>query len=229
MNTVTLIVSLLCFTFKSKAMPVDTMTLKTTYMDCLRPYSSDNSLLETCWLEVIDAYTDPRRYYHNLEHLQNFSNKLDLCKHKLKDYPTVFLAMIYHDIVYFMNDGSNESKSADIAALHLAKIGYPSYSISEVAELINATKTHALSKDADVNYFVDADMSILGSDATYYDQYAINIWREYNQSPQFAQGRKQVLQHFLTMDRIYKTDFFYQRYEHLARQNMEREIALLKV
>ncbi|WP_437918695.1 HD domain-containing protein [Sphingobacterium sp. LRF_L2] len=201
--------------------------MKANYVNCLLEYCSDVDLVETCWQQVMDAYSAPQRFYHNLEHLQNFSNKLDFCKNKLKDYPSFFLAMIYHDIVYFMKDGSNETKSAEVAAVHLKKLGYPVEGIDHIVQLIEATKTHAASMNADVNYFLDADMSILGSDAAYYDQYAINIWKEYELSPQFPQGRKRVLQHFLAMDRIFKTDLFFQRYEQNARRNIERKIGKL--
>ncbi|KGE14334.1 hypothetical protein [Sphingobacterium deserti] len=208
-------------------MEVDTIKMKANYMACLRPYTTDKKLMEECWQEVLAAYTDPRRHYHNLEHLQNFSNQLDFCKAKLKDYPTAFLALIYHDIVYFMKDGSNEEKSADVANAHLQKLGYPSALIAHCVELILATKTHAGQENDDVNYFLDADMSILGTDKAYYEQYAVNIWKEYDQSPQFGQGRKRVLQHFLAMERIFKTDLFFERYEQAARRNIQAEIAAI--
>jgi predicted metal-dependent HD superfamily phosphohydrolase len=37
-------------------------------------------------------------------------------------------------------------------------------------------------------------------------------------------GRKKVLHHFLAMDRIFKTDFFYNKFEQQARQNLRKEI-----
>ena len=57
--------------------------------------------------------------------------------------------------------------------------------------------------------------------------YVKNVRLEYGNTPQFDQGRKQVLQDFLNMDRIFKTDFFYKIYEKSARANIAAEISTL--
>ncbi|MNJ03033.1 hypothetical protein D3C73_1632060 [compost metagenome] len=40
-------------------------------------------------------------------------------------------------------------------------------------------------------------------------------------------GRKNVLLHFLAMDRIFKTDYFFEKYEKPARENLRKEAELL--
>lgn len=95
--------------------------------------------------------------------------------------------------------------------------------------MILATASHTSSSDEDTNYFLDADMSILGMDHEQYLQYTKDIRNEYMQynDEQFREGRKKVLEGFLEMDRIFKTDVFYQRYEEVARMNIKREIESL--
>lgn len=208
-------------------MIIDVLQMKEIYFSCLKPYTEDIVLLESCWNEVIVSYSDQRRAYHTLVHLQHFSNQLDLCKDKLSDYSTAYLAMIYHDIVYFMMDGSNEEKSALVAVNHLNRLQYPSDLISVCSEMILATKTHSGNSSSDINYFIDADMSILGADSGSYAQYAAGIRKEYGDSIYFDQGRKQVLQSFLNMERIFKTDLFFDRYEKQARLNIQLEIVSL--
>jgi predicted metal-dependent HD superfamily phosphohydrolase len=159
-----------------------------------------------------------------MAHLQHFSKQLDLCKDKLSDYPTAYLALIYHDIVYFMMDGTNEEKSALVAVNHLNRLQYPSDLISVCSKMILATKAHAGNSLSDINYFIDADMSILGADSLSYAKYATGIRKEYGDSIYFDHGRKQVLQSFLNMERIFKTDFFFDRYEKQARINIQLEI-----
>jgi len=205
-------------------MIIDVLQMKEIYFSCLKPYTEDIDLLESCWNEVIVSYSDQRRAYHTLVHLQHFSNQLDLCKHKLSDYSTAYLAMIYHDIVYFMMDGTNEEKSALIAVNHLNMLQYPSDLISLCSEMILATKTHDSNSSSDINYFIDADMSILGADRISYTKYAAGIRKEYGDSIYFDRGRKQVLQSFLNMERIFKTDLFFDRYEKQARVNIQLEI-----
>jgi predicted metal-dependent HD superfamily phosphohydrolase len=89
-----------------------------------------------------------------------------------------------------------------------------------------ATKGHAISEDADTNYFTDADLAILGSNNDEYLQYVKSIRKEYKFYPDFVYnpGRKKVLEHFIQMPRIYKTDYFYNKYEEPARKNIIDEI-----
>ncbi|MFC3199561.1 hypothetical protein ACFOET_18235 [Parapedobacter deserti] len=51
---------------------------------------------------------------------------------------------------------------------------------------------------------------------------------EYGSSPQFDRGRARVLKHFLEMDRIYKTAWFFDRYEEQARKNIAAELQTLE-
>ncbi|HXL55890.1 MAG TPA: hypothetical protein VN958_06525 [Chitinophagaceae bacterium] len=40
----------------------------------------------------------------------------------------------------------------------------------------------------------------------------------------YNEGRKKVLMHFLEMNRIFKTDEFYNQFEKQARENLKREL-----
>jgi predicted metal-dependent HD superfamily phosphohydrolase len=62
---------------------------------------------------------------------------------------------------------------------------------------------------------VDADLSILSQDPATYLIFTINVRKEYSVYPDFVYktGRKNVLNHFLRMNQIYKTDFFFHRFE----------------
>ncbi len=84
-------------------------------------------------------------------------------------------------------------------------------------------------KNSDANYFTDADLSILGQDWEIYTQYYKNVLKEYAIYPNriYNSGRKKVLQHFLTMKNIFKTEYFYQKFEETARRNIQKEIELL--
>jgi predicted metal-dependent HD superfamily phosphohydrolase len=98
--------------------------------------------------------------------------------------------------------------------------------VARVVEMILATKTHVVSENQDINYFTDADLSILGKDWEVYNQYAKQVRNEYAIYPDllYNPGRKKVLKHFLEMNQIYKTDYFTQKYEEQARLNLSREL-----
>lgn len=93
------------------------------------------------------------------------------------------------------------------------------------------TKSHHKSTDSDTNYFTDADLSVLGQDWQIYSLYYKNVRNEYSIYPDFIYniGRKKVLNHFLLMDKIFKTDFFYNKFEMQAKQNIQRELEILSM
>jgi predicted metal-dependent HD superfamily phosphohydrolase len=108
----------------------------------------------------------------------------------------------------------------------MSQIGVPNSTIERCKTQILATKSHTNSADSDTNYFTDADLSVLGQPWETYLQYSGNVRKEYSLHPDFVYnpGRKKVLNHFLEMDRILKTDFYYGKFEVQARQNLKKEM-----
>jgi predicted metal-dependent HD superfamily phosphohydrolase len=106
---------------------------------------------------------------------------------------------------------------------------YLAATIDESRAHILATKAHVMSANHDSNLFTDADLSILGAPADEYMQYTGQIRKEYRYYPDlvYKPGRKKVLRHFLEMERIFKTDYFFAQYEKQARANIETELQRL--
>lgn len=199
----------------------------TEFRRIITGYTGSTATADSLWAEAVQLYTGPTRFYHNLEHISNFYNQLLKCRKLVQDWDALVLAMVYHDIIYGSADHRDEERSAELAVTQLTKTGLPKEKIVKVDSLIRATKAHALSPDMDTNLFNDADMSILGLDLPYYQKYVINVRKEYANTPNFDAGRKRVLQYFLKMPRIFKTDFFHQLYEETARANVNWEISTL--
>lgn len=173
-------------------------------------------------------YNSKSRYYHNWQHIEALLQELEAAKHLLLDYHTVIFAVFYHDAVYNVLKKNNETKSAELAILHLSKMGVPLILQQQSTALILATQHHGVSSNNDCNYFTDADLSILGSPPTVYQRYVAAIRKEYVFFPDivYNKGRQKVLHHFLQMERIFKTDFFAERYEAQARENMKWELSM---
>ena len=74
----------------------------------------------------------------------------------------------------------------------------------------------------DCSYFLDIDISILGAAPERFDAYEEQIRKEYEMVPQklFNSGRSKVLKSFLDREYIYYTDYFRNKYEEIARDNM---------
>jgi len=205
----------------------DHMELEKRFKSIVFAQHADTMMADKLWKEVVSNYSGKDRYYHTMAHLENFYAQLQKCEAQTKDHDVLFMAMIYHDVIYNSADHKDEERSADMAVERLKGIGFAEASISKCKELILATKAHAVSADADTNYFNDGDMSILGLDRAVYQQYVKDVRMEYGNTPQFDAGRKRVLQYFLGMERIFKTDFFYKIYEASARANVTWELSQL--
>lgn len=177
------------------------------------------------WTEVAETHSSPKRAYHNLAHLDHLYQALAPLKGQLADWECVVLAIAYHDFVYNVLRHDNEQKSAAVAVRRLLSFGFPEMRARHTATLIRATKGHTRESAADVNFFTDADLSILGASESKYDAYARAVRKEYAYFPDmlYRAGRKKVLSHFLSMERIFKTEIFFSRFENAARSNLARE------
>lgn len=203
--------------------------LRDTYTDLLRKYTDDNTIMTRLWIEVETSYSASTRHYHTLTHLANMLGELRDVKNEIKDWDTILFSVFYHDVVYDVSSLDNEEQSAVLATERMAGINVPMEVIDRCQTQILATKGHQQDKDAYTNYFIDADLSVLGQDWDTYSAYYKGIRKEYAIYPDelYNPGRKKVLTHFLSMDRIFKSDYFYQKFEGPARQNLQREMELL--
>lgn len=203
--------------------------LQDYFTQLLQGYTTDTALVNPLWTEIETHYSEKKRYYHTLTHLDHLLQQLLECKTLIDDWDTVLFSLFYHDIIYNSLRQDNEEKSAELAVKRLNQLSYPLHKSAACYAQILATKGHQLSKDNDTNLFTDADLSILGSHYDTYLQYAASIRKEYAVYPDFLyrKGRAKVLQHFLQMERIFKTDYFYERFEAQARQNLSAELKQL--
>jgi len=203
--------------------------IRETFIELVNKYSNNTSNSEVFWQEIEKHYTDKSRSYHTLQHLQNLINELEPVRSIINSRDAVMFALFYHDIIYKASSKDNEFQSAKLAEKRLTAISVPNEVILKCSELILATKMHEEHKDNDVNLFTDADLSILGQSWNTYEEYIKQIRKEFSIYPDFLYnpGRKRALLHFLDMKHIYKTDWFFGKYEDEARSNIRKEIELL--
>lgn len=200
--------------------------LTDTFLELVNKYSHNSELTTNLWLEIFTKYSDPKREYHTINHLEAMVSDLAEIKDKIEDWDTTLLAVFYHDIIYKASSSTNEGDSAKLAMQKLSEIGYPAEKIAKCAHMILTTKSHERSGDSDTNYLIDADLAILGRGQYDYQKYTEQIWEEYSIYPDFMynNGRKKALQYFLQMEAIYKTGHFFKKYEKQARINIANEL-----
>lgn len=190
-------------------------------------FTKDKQLVAACWQELKTAYSLPERHYHTLQHIEQMLVLLEEVKSYCTDLSSLQFAIFYHDIVYHAESNDNEVQSAAIARERLTALGYKE--VDKVVALILATQKHESTGNNDTGYLLDIDLNILGAEWPRYKAYAQQVREEYRIYPDeiYNPGRMQVLRHFLNAARIFKTGYFYHKFEAQARANLEKEIVLL--
>ena len=203
--------------------------LKIIFYKKLSKYSDKTAFINDTFDELIRHYSSDNRQYHSLTHIIKLLRLFEEHKFNIQDEDVVFFAIWFHDAVYSSWRDDNEEKSAFWASEVLKETAMPAHRIEKVFQFIMSTKTHVSNNDIDLNFFLDFDLSILGSDDTIYDVYARQIREEYSLMPTFLykRGRRKVLTHLLARPYIYHTAIFQNTIEAKARENMQRELQKL--
>ena len=185
------------------------------------------------------AYASPPRAYHHFGHVEDV----------LAHYRTVAegpgwhqprevgLAVLYHDAIYVPGRSDNEAESARLAIEHIAR-WWPHAGIdsARVSDLILLTARHGaldatdFGDDAvaeDTRRFLDCDMAILGAEPQAFAEYDRAIAEEYRAVPRWLYRikRRRFFRKLLASERIYLSDFFGDRFEARARDNLQAALA----
>jgi predicted metal-dependent HD superfamily phosphohydrolase len=202
--------------------------MKELFINSLKKFVSNEETQILFWNEIEKNYSSPNRHYHSLIHLDNLVVELSPYQDRFSNLDVIVFAIAYHDIVYNTLKSDNEEKSADLAVKRLKEISFPENLIAQCKAIILATKKHEMADEVR-NLFTDADLSILGSEPKTYKLYTQQIRKEYKIYPNliYNPGRKKVLNHFLKMEKIFKTKEFSMKYESQARMNLNEELSAL--
>jgi predicted metal-dependent HD superfamily phosphohydrolase len=201
-------------------------------------YIKTKKVIDSLFDDVVKHYSSKGRYYHNMNHIYGVVSMWKSHKHLLEYVDEVFVAAIYHDIIYNPKRDDNEYQSSVyfINKVYpiIQKNGYKlSYLDSAtVALFISATKHGGdfsktmIKNSKDVRYLIDFDLETLGTrHQSTYDWYKEGVRKEYGMysDEQYKIGRIKVLEHFLKSKKIFLTKEF-KKIEKIARKNLQNEI-----
>lgn len=180
-------------------------------------------VLEEAFDELIGRYSELHRHYHTVNHLAACLLAFDEVFQSITDSFCIEAALWFHDVVYDPRRTNNEELSAEYWISFSDCLSIDEASIQKILHLIKLTKHPSHPVTDDEKYLIDIDLSILGAGDIEYDFYEKDIKEEYSfvTDSKYSEGRAELLASFLKMDRIYKTDYFYKRYEAQARKNMD--------
>jgi predicted metal-dependent HD superfamily phosphohydrolase len=203
-------------------------TFKKYWIDLSRKFTADELEIEKCFNMLMAAYSEPHRHYHNIEHINSMIQEINAGNNDLSDPDALLFATWFHDVVYNPRKHDNEAASAEVAARELKKLSVPEEKIEKAKQLILATANHMNVKEHDLttDFFLDCDLKILGAKTSEYLTYAENIRQEYKHVMSFIykRERKKILKGFLESQKIYRTEYFRNKYEEQARKNISLEI-----
>ena len=182
--------------------------------------------------ELVAAYADPLRGYHDSQHLAEVLDRLDelATAGMPNDTTPVLLAAWFPDAVY---DGERDAEERSAAWAEDALVSVvPADVVAEVARLVRMTETH-LPDDRDANgcALSDADLAILAAPVERYEQYRMAVRQEYAHLPDevFLIGRAAVLRTLAEKPHLFHTAYARELWEGPARANLGRELAELEV
>lgn len=210
---------------------MNTKLIKLNWFSLLQELKVDRHVGQVVFTDLVNAHCQLTRHYHNLSHVSYILYLVEEVE-KLAVLPSVIqLSAWFHDYVYIPQRNDNEIKSAIYAEQTLKQLGIPLDLIQLVRQIILSTQKHQPVIDSIDNLiFLDIDLAILGTPSDRYFKYVEAIRLEYSWlgDRDYELGRKQVLDSFLARKRIYYTDYFYQKLELRARENLKAEIELYK-
>jgi len=176
---------------------------------------------------LLTAYAEPQRAYHTLQHLDECLRMFDEAKASglIAKPDLIELALWFHDAVYDPKGSENEALSAQMAVEALGD----GETAREVARLIMLTKSHQPGIGADDAWIIDIDLAIFGQSPERVLEYERQIRQEYRwvEEAVYREKRAEILAAFLKRERIYVTDWAWERYEKKAKENLRALIRAL--
>ena len=234
-------------TFRAYAYAIRKMRSQNIRLGCYLPPAMNHTELASRWTalwkqigaigdpspiyqQLIAAYSEQHRFYHNLTHLRECLMALDASGTEPTAARIVETALWFHDAVYDPRASDNEERSAELAGRSLRDGKVPAEVVDRVRRLILATKTHESDGQAEQALMLDVDLSILGSEPIRFSEYERQIRQEYSWVPLevFVPKRIEILEKFLNRPRVFHLPWFYDRLESRTRSNLKNSLTLLK-
>ena len=204
-----------------------TLRLQQCWQQLLQASQIPQERGEQAFADVCQAYAQKHRHYHTLAHLDHM---LGLLYDSGNTEPEALWATWYHDYVYRPGRSDNERRSAESARSALSSMQVAEPTVQRTTQIILATQSHRYEgTDPVLQGVLDADMGILGSARAQYQDYCDNVRREFALTPSllFNRGRRRFLEAVLAQSRIFATEWFFERFELPARDNLRSELLRL--
>lgn len=174
------------------------------------------------YTELERMYVAPYRHFHNLVHIRDCVRRVDEVAPLLVDRDAVELALWFHDIVYEVGAATNERRSAE---MFLALSPGASFGLRHrVCGLIMATRHARRVHGNDRRFVVDIDLSGFAAPWDEFMRTGACLRRESSVQGDAQYHALQIvfLKRLQQRAHFFATDYFRDRYEAAARENLSR-------
>jgi len=151
--------------------------------------------------EVISRYNEPHRFYHTIDHITDVLKKLN--DKGLEKNDELFLAAVFHDIIYNPKSNTNEEDSANLF-ISESKNSSLTYDQKEhIKQLILDTKSHKPTVKHSEE-FIAIDLSVFDGTLGQLIKYEQQIFKEFQfvDYKTYKPKRIEVLNHFNTNGKL---------------------------
>lgn len=172
-------------------------------------------------------YTAPYRRFHNLDHIGDCVRRADEVAPRLENPDAVELALWFHDAVYDVGAADNERRSAE---MFLALSAGASFGFRHrVCSLIMATRHARMVHGNDRSFMVDIDLSGFGAPWEAFIENSSRLREESSaiSDAQYSAGQIFFLSRLQRRRRFFATDYFRDKYEATAQENLRRLLGRL--
>ena len=188
----------------------------------------DNS--EVIHQRLLKAYRESHRHYHSLAHIEHCLAMFEQCKSQAANPDALEIAIWMHDIILIPARRDNEAVSAELY-LELSVDAHSDEMRQLISRLIMATLHDGNSlEDADSVYMVDIDLSsfALGWDEFLRDSLNLRAESPHLNDADYQLNQTGFQRRLRTRPRFFLSDFFFERYEQQARNNLARYFEYLR-
>lgn len=198
--------------------------------------------IENIWVDLLEAYTEEHRVYHTLKHI--YDCLIEVHEYQ-KDYSyphlslatsdasLLKLALIFHDFVYEVGASDNEERSAEKANELLEKANISQRNRDIIKKLILTTKPlQALNEDSSLLEELVSDIDLFGFSLNWIKFLAQNklVASEFMPDGPTVSGIQKQISFLSSLLKtgVYRSDYYKDVYEHIAKANISKEISRLQ-
>jgi len=187
-------------------------------MDRVGAFENQDDVLQ----DLILRYGEPHRRYHTLDHVADCLVTLASVRHLCANPDAVALAIWFHDAVYDVSRSDNEEQSAQLATESCLRLGLQHEVALCVGNLVRITDHRSPITVHDAKVLVDIDLSSLALDPEGFQANSQKIREEFEMAgiDAYEKRSRAMFEAMIDSERIYKTDYFHEKFDDMARANL---------